>query len=141
MAICRRGDSFVFGTSPTRFRLIRGADGAIKGVEEASILGPPLSYLRTTRSQPSPTALAALAGEYRSSELDVTYTLSMIKDRLMLTSLGFPDPMPLIPAEKDHFDPPVGHVIFVRDGKGRATGFTLNAGRTRELEFIRRGAK
>ena len=77
-------------------------------------------------------ALASFAGEYRSDELDVTYTVAVRDSGLVVQSST------LHPVFKDTFvGDYVGTVRFVRDARGVIAGFTLNRNSARGVRFER----
>lgn len=80
---------------------------------------------------------AGLAGTYFSEELDVTYTLTMKDGNLELKQARLPAAV-LQPAFADAFRAPgVGLLRLTRDSGKTVTGFKINAGRIRNLEFTR----
>ncbi|HEX6057989.1 MAG TPA: serine hydrolase domain-containing protein [Gemmatimonadaceae bacterium] len=84
-----------------------------------------------------PGALAALAGDYLSDELDIGYTLAVDSGRLVVRIAGAPE-RPLVPTAPDTFDAGDGVVLrFRRDGARRVLGFSVDAGRVRGIEFVR----
>lgn len=77
-------------------------------------------------------ALPSFAGEYRSDELDVTYTVAARDSSLVLQSST------LHPVFKDAFvGDYMGTVRFLRDPKGSITGFTLNRNSAKGVRFER----
>jgi CubicO group peptidase (beta-lactamase class C family) len=77
-------------------------------------------------------ALPSFAGEYRSDELDVTYTVAVRDSSLVVQSST------LHPVFKDAFvGDHVGTVRFVRDTRGAIAGFTLNRNSARGVLFER----
>ena len=85
----------------------------------------------------SVSGLADLAGEYVSDELDVRYTLAMDSGRVVVRIGGVPQ-RPLVAAGGDTFRAGDGILVrFRRDGAGRVTGFTVDAGRVRGISFAR----
>lgn len=85
---------------------------------------------------PDADALAKFAGEYESAELDTAWRLSVDGTELKL----YPrrgDPISLSPAFPDAFTGG-GLLLFQRNDRGDLTGFSLNVGRTRGLDFRRR---
>ncbi len=76
--------------------------------------------------------LQAFAGEYRSDELDVTYTVAIRDSSLILQSST------LYPVSKDAFvGDYMGTVRFMRDARGAITAFTLNRTNARGVRFER----
>jgi len=80
--------------------------------------------------------LAEYAGNYRSAELQVTYRLVLEDDRLYVKHRSAPEE-PLRPASSGMFWVDRVTLLFVRDGAGRVCGFTLQAGRVRNIRFVR----
>lgn len=78
------------------------------------------------------TDLPSFAGEYRSDELDVTYTVAIRDSSLILQSST------LYPFSRDAF---VGDYMltarFLRDARGAITAFTLNRSNARGVGFER----
>jgi hypothetical protein len=131
---------------PTRFRY-RGGDRTV--VLQPAAAGAPVrlrveepnaravEYVAVDRPQPDSAALAALAGEYRNPELDARVRLALVRDTLRLDR-GWQAAIPLTPLYRDGFVAgDVGNIRFVRDRRGRVTGFVLWAGRVRHLRFDR----
>ncbi len=85
----------------------------------------------------SPSQLAEFAGTYYSEELDVTYTMSVDGDELFLRIRSRPrGTITMVRRDLGTADP--GRISFERDTQGTVTGFTLQAGRVRNLRFVRR---
>ena len=77
-------------------------------------------------------ALPSFAGEYRSDELDVTYTVAIRDSSLVVQSST------LYPVSRDAFvGDYMGTVRFLRDGRGAVTAFTLNRNTARGVRFER----
>jgi hypothetical protein len=110
--------------------------------------------VRITEAALSPSELAAFVGDYHSDELDVTYSVVRVEDQLFLRS---PVVDPVYREDKgitgndllvydggDTFAlgtlPVVCRmpVAFKRDAQGRPSGFTLDAGRVRNLLFVKK---
>jgi CubicO group peptidase (beta-lactamase class C family) len=79
--------------------------------------------------------LSPYAGTFYSEELDVKYEIS-VKDSTLSLKIPRNDPMKLIPYIKDWFTGPFT-IEYVRDKKGRITGFLLSTGRSWNLPFIK----
>jgi hypothetical protein len=78
------------------------------------------------------TELPSFVGEYRSDELDVTYTVATRDGRLMLQSST------LQPVARDAFvGEYMGIVRFLRDARGSIAAFTLNRRSARGVRFER----
>ncbi len=80
--------------------------------------------------------LTDFAGEYRSPELGVTYRIEVQGQTLVLRSR--PDGRQSFqPAYRDGFQNSGQTLRFMRDPKGRVTGFRVFAGRARDVRFER----
>ncbi|HEU5217080.1 MAG TPA: serine hydrolase domain-containing protein, partial [Gemmatimonadales bacterium] len=130
---------------PARFRYRGGertasftmAAGGAAGLRVESPNTRAVEYVRVDRPTPDAAALAALAGEYRSPELDARLRLVANGDSLRIER-GFEDPIRLTPLYRDGFSAgEAGIIRFVRDRRGRITGLVLWAGRVRHLRFER----
>lgn len=95
-----------------------------------------------TLATPTAAELAAYAGTYVSDELQTTYTLRVDGGRLLLQRrIG--EPVALRPTVRDAFLTTGGGLgsvglVFHRDSSGAVTGFSIQAGRVRNIGFIRR---
>jgi hypothetical protein len=93
--------------------------------------------------------LAAFAGEYYSDELDATYRVELVTDSLFIHT-PIVDPLfskisgitgndPLVHSgAADTFSLSSIPVVFKRNAQGQVTGFTIDAGRVRNLLFVRK---
>jgi len=95
----------------------------------------------------APENLARYQGSFRSEELRATYLLAVEDGKLKLTKLesgdGFlhaPDDMELRPVGSDEFtvDAEGLWFRFAHDPAGNVSGFKLDAGRTKGIEFQRK---
>ena len=87
---------------------------------------------------PSAEELAEFAGTYFSEELDVTYRLEVEKSDLRVRIRTAPL-RTLEPASRDSFTGPgATQFEFRRDAAGKITGFSLSAGRIRNVQFTRK---
>ena len=94
--------------------------------------GRPLLELQLMKFDVSKADLRAFAGEYRSDELDVTYTVAVRDSSLVVQSST------LHPVLKDAFvGDYVGMVRFERDARGAVAAFTLNRNGARGVRFER----
>lgn len=75
---------------------------------------------------------AALAGEYRSDELDVSYRLESVGEELRVVSPQFDKPQ-VHPLSSTRFRMPIGTATFDEDRRG----FSLDAGRVKGIRFER----
>lgn len=95
-------------------------------------------YTEVALALPTSEQLREYAGTYHSTELDVTYTLVLREDQLLLCRRKFPD-QPLEPADRDGFTADRYQLDFDRDAIGAVTGFGLTTGRIRRLRFEKAG--
>jgi CubicO group peptidase (beta-lactamase class C family) len=79
--------------------------------------------------------LRAFAGRYYSAELDAAYTLTVAADTLRVARRTGTQVMR--PTAPDRFTAGSQVFAFVRDAAGRVTGFTVQAGRVRNIRFER----
>lgn len=97
--------------------------------------GEPQSFEKLALVTPTPAELAAYAGAYFSEELQTTYRLAVENGALTVHRRGG-EPTALRPLVRDEFS--AGPTLrFVRDASGAVTGFLLDAGRVRNLRFVR----
>jgi hypothetical protein len=82
---------------------------------------------------PSTADLGPFAGTYYSPELETTYTLSVVNGALSVSRRRAPR-TELTPTATDSFSARGLQFHFTRE-KGRVSGFTVDAGRTRNLRF------
>ena len=87
----------------------------------------------------SPTAaqLREYQGEYYSEELDTTYILVLEEKELSVKVRKNP-PVKLEMTETDTFTAAQFKIAFKRDSQNKIAGFSLDAGRVKGLEFIRK---
>lgn len=112
-----------------------------EGLREMRIPQAPGSPLFQAVEPASAEDRAGLAGTYYSEELDVTYTLSEKEGNLVLKKENRLPAAVLQPAFAGAFRAPgVGLLRVTRDSGKKVTGFKINAGRIRGIEFIRVGA-
>lgn len=86
-------------------------------------------------ANPTAAQLAEFAGSYYSDELDTRFTLVVKDDKLILRRKKLDD-SPLKHTFADKFtDQDLGDFKFIRDSAKHVSGFELNAGRVRHLQF------
>ena len=83
---------------------------------------------------PTAMQLAEFAGSYRSDEIEAVYRMTLRDGTLRLERLKS-RPSALEPIVTDTFSSQPGTLRFTRDGAGRVNGFTLDAGRIRNVKF------
>ncbi|MDP9050565.1 MAG: hypothetical protein M3O31_07555 [Acidobacteriota bacterium] len=81
-------------------------------------------------------ALTPYAGNYESTELGVTYKLSVESGHLMLRINGN-SPRKLTPTVRDEFQGDLGIVTFQKDATGHVSGLSVSDGRIRNVAFHR----
>lgn len=81
--------------------------------------------------------LQEYAGAYYSEELQRTFQIGHKKDKLVFTHQNAPDLL-FIYRDQDQFSAGNLKLHFLRDQSQKISGFTLDAGRVRNLRFIRR---
>lgn len=98
--------------------------------------GDSLRFERVLTWDPDADVLESLAGDYHSSEAEVTYTLMLDATGLKIAdrygSAAFMTPM-----YEDTFRTGMGIMRVVRDARGRATGLRLTQSRVWDLHFER----
>jgi CubicO group peptidase (beta-lactamase class C family) len=125
---------FYLGAPNYSFSARPGGDLA----ETQGVGGLTVLHRRIERVEPSAEDLAALAGTYRSEEIDSTYDLAAVERGLTLSCLRFPL-VALTAADRDAFDGGGMRLTIVRDPAGLAAGFTIATGRVRGLAFEKIG--
>lgn len=98
----------------------------------------PQTFEKLALVTPSADELAAYSGAFFSEELQATYTLSVVDGALTLRRPTW-EPAALRPLVRDEFSVSGATLRFVRDGAGAVSGFMLDAGRVRNLRFVRTG--
>jgi CubicO group peptidase (beta-lactamase class C family) len=85
---------------------------------------------------PSEADLAEYQGDYTCPELPATYSLRLRGSRVVFVHRAAPRTF-LVPFMQDLFSYGTNRIRFIRDEKGTVRGFGLDAGRVRNLRFIR----
>jgi hypothetical protein len=86
---------------------------------------------------PPAAEIRSYAGDYRSDEIGVTFTIQSRDSALVVKNPWGPD-VTIAPFSKDVFvGDVVGIVKFSRDSRGAITGFTLNRDAARGVRFDR----
>lgn len=124
-----------------RFALTGGpAEVLFPSPREMHVLVPgdkPAVFQKVEPFAPAPAEIAAYAGTFYSEELDITFNLSAEEGRLVLRTRRQSEPLPLDPVFANAFRFPGGPLLrFTRAGD-KVTGFTIDAGRARNLGFSR----
>ncbi|MBL8271110.1 serine hydrolase domain-containing protein [Steroidobacter sp.] len=96
----------------------------------------PLPAQRYRRIEPvssTPEQLTKLAGDYRSEELDVTYTFTVRNQRLVVDCFWCAQPVGLTQVTSDHFDAPKSFAArafsFVRNARGEVVEVRMHSDR------------
>jgi CubicO group peptidase (beta-lactamase class C family) len=138
-------DSFDMGqTRGNYYRIHRDKAGDPIGIEptdEAPLVPPRAIFRRAKAHQPNAGELAAVAGTYRSSELDTTYVFTVRDGILRSWTLRGGKPLdwrPSIAGRYDTFDSlfPMSMEV-VADAQGQVSAILLEMGRSRRLRFER----
>jgi CubicO group peptidase (beta-lactamase class C family) len=128
-------DTFNTVGAPTEGQLVFATDAEQLALR---ILAPGIPDLPFTKSEfalMAPEELAALAGDYYSVELDVSYEIVMEEKLNVILPDG--SETDLNQSGNDEFGASSWKLNLDRDAAGAITGFTLNAGRVRNLRFVR----
>jgi len=89
-------------------------------------------------AQPSAAELSPYAGDYYSSEVDAVYHLAVVDGALVLTAHHIPA-QKLESIDTDQFRTPSGLTLhFEGTGTAARNAFTIEAGRVRNIRFMRR---
>jgi hypothetical protein len=116
---------------------VPAAAGVPKQWQVLDSTGRKLAALQSSVFALSTDDLRSLAGDYRSQELDVTYTLTERDSALVIHPPGRADIL-LRPFAKDIFaGPSVGAVKFLRDARGAVSSFTATRDNARGVSFAR----
>ncbi len=111
-------------------------DGAVPARMLVSSSAETVVFTRADTAVLTSAQLAEYAGQYRNDEIESTHTWSIEKGKLVdfanNRSLG-----ELEPTYADGFLRGTTVIDVQRDARGRITGFTLQAGRVRNLRFTR----
>jgi hypothetical protein len=99
--------------------------------------GRDISGKRIEASPISPDQMKAYCGDYYSDELRVTYTLIIDQGKLY-AQIGKKDKIELNVMKDDEFAGSMFQGTFERNTEGRVIGFSLDAGRVKNLKFVRK---
>lgn len=118
-------------------RLRADKTGRITALEQVTeFLGrKSVFFTRIEPARPSPESLAALAGDYRSAELDVTYSFSVENGQLVARSIWTVDPIVFAPTVVDGFESSLGAITVERDAKGKPVGLKINMENARNVSL------
>ena len=130
------GDRFVVAGTPIVVEFVPASAGCPQEVHVTGAGRPRLSELVSAFS-PAAAELQAFQGEYRSAEVEGTYTLAPLNGGLVLHIPGRAD-VQFQPVFGDAFaGETLGVIKFSRGTGGAVTGFTANSDGARRLPFDR----
>ncbi|MBL8268161.1 serine hydrolase domain-containing protein [Steroidobacter sp.] len=115
-------------------RIVALVDGKVGGE------GRPARYSRVQPIDPAHLDLRPFVGTYRSTELDVSYSVYIDGDTLKARALLAPEPLTLKPLYQNAFSGgswTFGHIAFERKGKAHATALIFSNERARNVRFGR----
>ncbi len=144
------GQQFPLGArSETEFQVLKGPFQAAIKFEKQEKGKPivmhifpegeePETYESFQRVNPTAEQLKEYVGDYHSEELQVTFRMVLKKGRLFFIHRNAPKPS-LQPTLKDWFSVRGFRIRFIRDKEKKINAFMLDAGRVRNLRFVRQG--
>ena len=94
-------------------------------------------YEKIEPAKPTPAELQEFAGDYRSEELDTTFRLAEKDGKLFFVHKNAV-PNALQPTLPDKFAAGPLALRFVRGNEKKITGFALNAGRVKNMSFVKK---
>lgn len=101
----------------------------------------PVTFEAVQLVTPTPAQLAGYTGDYRSDEVQATYRIVLENGKLFLRHENeFKDfrKNPLEPTTRDAFFVQGISLQFTRQARKRVSAFTLNAGRVKNIRFVRK---
>jgi CubicO group peptidase (beta-lactamase class C family) len=122
------------------FRFEQAAPRGLRMIATLEGTAKPSVFERSEEFKPTPAELAEYAGEFRSDEIEPVYRFAVRDGKLFLERLKIA-PAQLAPAIKDYFTNALGTIRFVRDSRGRVSGFVLNRGRILGFRFRKIAAR
>ena len=132
-------DTFFLKEVAARLRFVKQPNTKLAGELVLHQNGRDMPGTRVDPVAPlSAKALNDLSGDYTSEELAVTYTVGVKDGGLVLTSRASLEEMPLRNAGSDRFNAPARMIAFERNTRKQVTGFSLDAGRVKNLKFVKR---
>ena len=103
--------------------------------------GKPMVFEAISPPVLAPAQLAEYVGDYYSDELQTLYQAALEDGKLFLRLANRDTKLskkPLQPSLRDAFGVGGLSLNFVRDGQGKISYFTVNAGRVKNIRFLRR---
>jgi len=123
----------------TEIRFESGIGGRMRMIDAPDSGAKPSVYERGEEFKTDPAQLAECSGEYRSDEIEPVFRMVVRDGKLFLERLKSA-PAELEPAVKDLFSSPLANIRFIRDARGRVSGFILNRGRVLNFKFKKAAA-
>ncbi len=132
-------DEFVFTGIPQviTLKFEKSEEGQPTHLEITQEESPVLFYKSFEPIKPTPEELKEYTGEYSSDELETTFKIELIKNRLRFTHRNAPSGT-LQSNFRDIFRIGNLRLIFSRDSSNRITSFFVNAGRVTNLRFYKK---
>lgn len=127
---------------------VQDADGQVTGLDVPQVgYGSALHLRRLPTSDAPPNDLAEYAGDYRSPELDINYSITVEGDVLVVGHVWSNRPLKLTPVLADRFESPGNRAtftlkaiaVFQRNSEGRIDGLLLHTAGDRDIRFDRVG--
>ncbi len=136
----------------TQFRSVNAPASILVSFDEPPAGKPLLMRVQIETGQPmvfeafsplvlAPAQLAEYVGDYESDELQTLYRIALEDGRLFLRPANKDTELskrPLQPSLKDAFTVRGLSLNFARDGQGKIAYFAVNAGRVKNIRFLRR---
>jgi hypothetical protein len=97
---------------------------------------PTITLRRVSEASSTPATLTQYAGEFYSSDVDASWDFIVAHDHLQLRMKNFDNEI-LQPAFADAFFSSRGLIHFVRNAKGRISGFEAMNTRVKGVRFVR----
>jgi len=127
----------VGAAAPTRIRFEPAVAGRASRLVRTVEGSPPFTAEKLALVTPTPDELAAYAGTYSSEELQTSWRFT-VEDGALVAHAPRTPLVRLRPFVRDEFGG-VGMLRFTRDANATVTGILLQAGRVRNVRFVRSG--
>jgi len=106
--------------------------------QKAQTVTSPPAPVRNDAEKPTAAQLTDYSGDYYSEELDVSYSIFVEGEQLMVRVALRQQKQPLAAGIKDVFMRRGAEFRFSRGEQGRVSGFSLNAGRVKGIRFAKK---
>ncbi len=135
-----------FYVAPERIRIVSFATPTPEHPLQMSVVvgdGAPIVYDAVEPVALSPPEQEGYLGTYYSAEHGYEWVVRITNGRLSMWDPRTWFEFALRPVVRDVFQPPWGQFTFTfsRDGQGRVAGFSVDAGRLRNLKFVASGGR